>query len=365
VDEVEIVVHAQAPLSDSRWGDVERLKLPRLVSYFWQTAKMRASRLLTVLMLLQQRGRVSAQALAAATQSSVRTIYRDIDHLSAAGVPVWAEQGRHGGFRLRDGWRTELTGLTASEARSVFMAGLPGPAAELGLGQAMAAAQLKLLAALPAAAQADATRVGARFHLDPVDWFRDAVPPRHLQAVAQAVWDTQRLKLRYESWQRVSERVLEPLGLVLKAGTWYLAARRAGQLDVRAYRVAAVESLQVLQQRFAPPPAFDLAAWWRASTARFEAGVYTTNARLRVDEEGFVRLCAFGPRVAAAAFSSAAPCGDAAHEGWVDVEVPIESVDHAVREMLDLAGHAEVLAPHAQRHGLRDAARAMLARYAD
>jgi predicted DNA-binding transcriptional regulator YafY len=329
---------------------------------------MRASRLLTILMLLQSRGRLSALALAEATQTSVRTVYRDIDQLSAAGVPVWAEQGRLGGFQLRDGWRTQLTGLTAAEARSVFMAGLPGPAAELGLGQAMAAAQLKLLAALPADAQADAQRVAARFHLDPVDWFRDAAPPAHLQTVAAAVWNAQRLQMRYESWRQVSDQVVEPLGLVLKAGTWYMAARRAGGSgngagEPRAYRLAAIERLATLDTRFSPPAAFDLAAWWRASTARFEAGVYTATARLRVSEAGFQWLCHFSPRVADAAAHSLSPCLVEGREDWVEVEVPIESVAHAGREMLRLGAEAEVLAPGALREHLRQAAAQMLVLY--
>src|ERR1700716_1040743 len=133
---------------------------------------MRASRLLSILMLLQTHGRMSAEALAAELEVSIRTLYRDIDQLSAAGVPVYAERGRAGGFQLLDGWRTQLTGLTAAEAQSLFLAGLPGPAAELGLGKVVAAAQLKLLAGLPAGWQVDARRISSRFHLDPVGWFR-------------------------------------------------------------------------------------------------------------------------------------------------------------------------------------------------
>ncbi|MBC7941446.1 MAG: WYL domain-containing protein, partial [Chitinophagaceae bacterium] len=295
---------------------------------------MRASRLLTLLMLLQTRGRMSACALAQAAQVSVRTVYRDVDQLSAAGVPVWAETGRHGGICLREGWRTQLTGLTAREARSVFLAGLPGPAAELGLGEAMSAAQLKLLAALPADARADAQSIAQRFHLDPVDWFRSSAPPPHLQAMADAVWRQRRVALRYESWTRTSEQVVEPLGLVLKAGTWYVAARAAGRAQPSAWRLAAVETMSLLEaQAFEPPRHFDLAAWWRASTARFEAGVYSARATLRVNEEGLKALCRFSPAVAESALTRAAPCSV---KGWVDVEVPIESVAHAAREMLRL-----------------------------
>src|SRR5260221_13309365 len=148
-------------------------------------------------MLLQAKGRLSAAALAAELEVSLRTVYRDVDELSAAGVPIYAERGRTGGFQLLDGWRTRLTGLTAPEAQALFLAGLPGPAAELGLGDVMAAAQLKLLTALPAGWQDDARRVSSRFHLDPVGWFQSSGATGHLPAGAQAVWLERPLKIRH------------------------------------------------------------------------------------------------------------------------------------------------------------------------
>ena len=144
---------------------------------------MRASRLLSLLMLLQSRGRISAQSLAEALEVSVRTIHRDVDELSAAGVPIWADRGRLGGFQLQAGWRTKVDGLTAPEAQAMFLGGLPGPASELGLGEAMASAQLKLLAALPDGWREDARRVSARFHLDPIDWYRGPSATDHLPAI--------------------------------------------------------------------------------------------------------------------------------------------------------------------------------------
>ena len=167
---------------------------------------MLASRLLSILMLLQTRGRMSAAALAREFEVSVRTIHRDIDQLSAAGVPVFADRGRSGGFQLMDGYRTNLTGLTQSEAETLFLSGLPGPAAQLGLAQTLAAARLKVMAALPPRVLPNAERIAARFHLDPVAWFRNAEPLPSLQAVARAVWSGHYLDLHYrragqsESW---------------------------------------------------------------------------------------------------------------------------------------------------------------------
>ena len=320
---------------------------------------MLASRLLSLLMLLQSRGRMSAPALARQLEVSVRTVYRDIDSLSAAGVPVYGDPGRNGGYQLRDGWRTQLTGLTPGEAQALFFTGLPGPAKALGMGEAAASAHLKLMAALPGDWQADAARVGTRFHLDPVDWFRDAAPADHLREVAQAVWHEQRLRMRYESWTEVAEREIEPLGLVLKAGAWYVVARR-GRV-ARTYRLTSMHEVQVLKQHFKRPREFDLAAYWAEATQRFEAGVYRDFATLRASAAGLKRLRGFSPVVAQAVQRTA---GKPDATGWVTVTVPMESVDHAAREMLKLGADAEVLEPAELRQRMAQAARKMLALYA-
>ncbi|HJV62704.1 MAG TPA: YafY family protein [Albitalea sp.] len=326
---------------------------------------MRASRLLSILMLLQGRGRLSAQALAEELEVSVRTIYRDVDELSASGVPVWAERGRAGGFQLQPGWRTRVDGLTASEARAMFLGGLPGPAAQLGLGEAMASAQLKLLAALPDGWREDARRVSSRFHLDPVDWFRAPAAADHLPAIAQAVWDEERIRVRYESWNATAERTLEPLGVVLKAGTWYMAARTAGpsgqDKGPRTYRLSNILELAPTGERFSRPARFDLAAFWGESTRRFEADLYHDEARLRVSPRGLRVLSAFSVAVADAAKASAGPADE---QGWVEVRVPIESVEHAAGQFLRLGIDAVVLAPAALRRALRDTVRRIEALYA-
>ena len=156
---------------------------------------MRASRVLSILLRLQAHGRATAAELAEALEVSERTIFRDIDELAAAGVPVIADRGRAGGFKLADGFRTQLTGLTAGEAETVFLAGLPGPAAELGLADLMAMARLKLMAAIPAGAEAG--RIAARFHLDATGWFHAPDSVALLPLIARAVWDARYLEMSY------------------------------------------------------------------------------------------------------------------------------------------------------------------------
>jgi predicted DNA-binding transcriptional regulator YafY len=320
---------------------------------------MRASRLLSILMLLQAKGRVSAATLADEVEVSLRTIYRDIDELSAAGVPVYAERGRAGGFQLLDGWRTRLTGLTALEAQALFLAGLPGPAAELGLAEVMEAAQRKLLAALPAGWQGDARRVGARFHLDPIGWFRDTTPVDHLPAIAAAVWSERRLRIRYESWSGIVDREIAPLGLVLKSGIWYLAAA-VGE-GRRTYRVSNIRALTVLDESFLRPADFDLAAYWAESTRRFEAEIYRDTAALRVSPRGLRLLREMSAAVAEAASRSVEPPDG---EGWTRLVIPIESIDHAAQELIKLGAEAEVLAPAPLRERLGETARRLVALYA-
>lgn len=319
---------------------------------------MRASRLLSILILLQVRGRLTARALAAEFEVSERTIYRDVDELSAAGVPVYADRGPGGGFRLLDGYRTRLTGLTVGEAETLLLAGLPGPAADLGLAAPLATARLKLLAAVPPAAGEGAVRVGDRFHLDPVAWYQRAAPPALLPAIARAVWGQERLRLRYESWSETVRRTVEPLGLVLKAGAWYLVARADGR--IRTYKVARVLDLETLEETFERPAGFDLASHWRGELGRFEGGLRKEEATLRVSPAALSRLDRLGADIAEAVLG-AVP--DAA--GWRLATAPIESVPYAAGLLLGFVDDVEVLAPPELRRALAERAARVSALYRD
>jgi predicted DNA-binding transcriptional regulator YafY len=326
---------------------------------------MRASRLLSLLMLLQTRGRQTAQALADELEVTVRTIYRDIDDLSAAGVPVYGDRGRAGGFQLLDGYRTRLTGMTAQEAESLFLAGLPGPAAELGLGDTLAAAQLKLLAALPEQGRQTASRLNARIHLDPVGWFQEAGKVDILPDIARAVWNEQVIRMRYERWAGIVDRTVEPLGLVLKGGVWYLVARsqvEAGKPagGPRTYRVSNILAHTVLDRRFTRPAHFDLPAHWQESLQSFEAGLYTGTARVKATAAGLKSLRNLGPAFNERITATLQPA-DA--DGWAEADIPLEAVEWTGRQLLGLGLTVEVLSPPELRAHMGEMAAELHRRY--
>jgi predicted DNA-binding transcriptional regulator YafY len=314
---------------------------------------MRASRLVSLLLLLQARGRLTAHQLASELEVSVRTIYRDVESLHAAGVPLYGEAGPDGGYQLLDGYRTRLTGLTAPEAESLFLAGLPGPAAELGLGEVVAAAQLKMMAALPAELRDRAGRISARFHLDAPGWYRDGDRAPYLAAAAAAVWDEQLIDVRYRRWKAPEEvtRTLQPYGLVLKAGRWYLVAARAAQAGsadaapgrVATYRVSQILDLRPLAAHFGRPADFNLAGYWQAYLADFESRRYRGEAVIRLSAAGRDRARHLLEPAANQAIGRTAGPPDAS--GWVRAVIPIETPEHAAGELLRLGADAEVLEP--------------------
>ena len=321
-------------------------------------AAMRASRLVNLLLLLQARGGMTGSQLAQELEVSVRTVYRDVEALSEAGVPIYAERGPHGGVRLVDGYRTRLTGLNEDEAQALFLSGLPGPAAELGLGTVVAAARLKVLAALPPELRARASRLTQRFHLDAPGWFRPAEPVPHLETLAAAVWEERRVTVAYRRPDRIVDRSLDPLGIVLKAGIWYLVATTDGQ--VRSYRVSRVEGVTVTEERFQRPPHFDLVAFWDEAIAAYQESLPQIEAILRVRSAAIDWLAT---SIGDPAWATATQQPDPAGEDWVRVMLRVETIESALADLLRLGPRVEVLEPQTLRQAVIDEARAVLGAY--
>jgi predicted DNA-binding transcriptional regulator YafY len=322
---------------------------------------MRAARLVQLLLLLQTRGQVSAPELAKELEVSVRTVYRDIEALSAAGVPVYSEPGRHGGARLVDGYRTRLTGLTTDEADAVLLAGIPTAAAELGLGTVLAAAQLKVLAALPPELRSRATRVQQRFHLDAPGWFHQNEDLPHLATVAEALWEDRRIEIGYARRDAEVTRTLDPLGLVLKAGTWYLVARHAD--DVRTYRVSRITAARCLDDEFERPEGFDLAGHWAESSDAFERSVQTIRVALLIHPDDVRWL---GRSIDPSSYddvTEAATRATPRDDGRIEVRFAAEQVEIAHRQLLMMGETIEVLEPPELRELLATSAKGMAARY--
>lgn len=320
---------------------------------------MRASRLVQLLLLLQAGGGKTATVLARELEVSVRTVYRDVEALSAAGVPVYSEPGRGGGVRLVDGYRTRLTGLTTEEADAVLLAGLPGAAADLGLGTVLATAQLKMLAALPPELRGRATRIAERVHIDMPGWFHRPDDTPTLATLADAVWHDRRLALRYRRRDRTVDRVLDPLGLVMKAGTWYLVARDGA--DIRSYRAGRIDKAEPTGESFTRPASFDLAAHWATSADDFARSMLRVRARCRIspDHLALLRL-SIDPAAVGEVLASASPPDES---GRVEVTVPSESYDVLTHALLSLGDHIEVLDPPELRARMAAVASAMYARY--
>lgn len=318
---------------------------------------MRASRLVALLLLLQSRGRLTAADLAEELEVSVRTVYRDLADLGAAGVPVYGERGEGGGYQLLDGYRTNLTGLTAEEASALLLAGAPAPAAELGLGSLLAATRLKLLAALPPRLRDVATRAEQRFYMDPASWAHQRPQDqRHLQAVARAVWQDRQVRLSYRRGDdRLVQRTLHPLGLVHKTGTWYLVGAADG--TPRVYRVERIQGVEETAADVLRPDGFDLTEFWSQWEADYAAALptFTTLVRLGPLAQRFRdALGAVAPRTSTEIGTDA--------DGWVRQWLLFDDRRVAVSALLALSPEVDVLEPAALRVDLAAFARQVIAR---
>ncbi|MFF0729476.1 helix-turn-helix transcriptional regulator [Streptomyces sp. NPDC004134] len=337
---------------------------------------MRAARLIHLVLLLQSRPSMTAAELAERLEVSERTVARDVQALGEAGVPVYADRGRTGGYRLVGGYRTRLTGLGRTEAEALFLSGVPGALRDMGLADAGSAARLKVSAALLPELRGAPESAAQRFHLDAPGWWREPDAPELLPAVAEAVWADRTLAVTYRRrpGAEAVEREVEPYGLVLKAGVWYLVARvpEAGGA-YRVYRVERFERASAVGggaggaegraeavgggagaigggagaigggAGFERDEEFDLPGFWAERAAAFARSILRDEVTLRLSPDGLRRLPHVTDRLAAE--DAVAGAGEPDERGWTAVRLRVESADVAYTQLLALGPDAELLGP--------------------
>jgi predicted DNA-binding transcriptional regulator YafY len=303
---------------------------------------LRADRLLSLMLILYHRKRMTAQALAEHLEVSERTIYRDIDALCTAGIPVYTQSGTGGGVFLDEGYRVSLTGLSRDEILTLFVAGDTGPLADLGLGQAVEGSLLKLLAALPDSQQQTVEQLRQRIYIDPANWFQRVQPMPFMPALQQAVWEDRRVRVDYrpvEGERRT--RIIDAYALVAKANVWYLVGREAPR-EVRTYRLSRFHDAELTGETFERLPDFDLETYWRESTARFENRMERTfppyPVRLRVHPDAMWIIAGYME-------GHYTQIGEPDDAGWYTLRMTFDSPGEARMRVLGLGEHAEVLEP--------------------
>jgi predicted DNA-binding transcriptional regulator YafY len=320
---------------------------------------VRADRLLSLVLLLQARGRATARALAAELGVSVRTVYRDLEALVAAGVPVLTESGPGGGCRLMEGYRFPLRGLRPDEAEALLILGVPGVMRELGLDVPLAAAQHQIRAT--AGGQDLAT--AALVHLDMPRWFGGQEDLPCLRDLARALRSGRRLALGYHAPGEAGDpepRVVGPLGLVNKAGLWYLVAESAAASGIRVFRVARIASARPLAEPSERPAGFELAAFWRQWSAEFEASRPRVPVTLRASPVALALVGEVFGQAAGPALAAALPPDE---HGWRVLTLSFEHERAAAHRLAGFGDQVEVLTPASVRTGLVATARQILGRY--
>ncbi|MDQ0983281.1 YafY family protein [Streptomyces sp. V2I9] len=322
---------------------------------------MRADRLVSLVLLLRQRGRLTADTLARELEVSTRTVLRDIEALSSAGVPVYAERGRHGGFALLPGFRTELTGLNHDEALALLAAGSGRGEQVFGLGSALASAMRKVVDALPESHRTTASDAARRFLVDPeTDLLaRRAIvqeaPGATMMAVRRAVLAGHKLRIHYAAADQPARwRTVDPIGLVTVRDRGYLLATRSG--EDRTYRLSRVLDAEELPEAAQRPDRVDLDRIWRERSARFLSGGDHLTVRVRVNPVRREELLDTVLAVRAE---------DPDADGWSRLEVAFQDARHAEWALWQLGTDAEALAPQSLRSALRDRAATIAARYED
>lgn len=319
---------------------------------------MRADRLVAILLLLQTHGQLTAGELAERLEASERTIRRDLDALGAAGVPVYAQRGRGGGWALLGGHRLNLSGLTTEEAEALFLVAGPERLAGLGVDAGVRSALRKLVAALPGPLRDHASAAHAAVHVDPARWGRRAVqPPRHLDALREAVISGRQIELLYaKPGETATERRVHPYGLVAKAGTWYLIGGTSAGL--RTFRVSRVRGVATTDEAVDRPEDFDLATAWDAIVEQFPGTVGAFAVELRVAPDALPWL-----RAALGEWARPTPVDEPGRDGWQRFRAHFPTVEAAASHLVTFGDRVVVLDPPEARDALARIGRHLVETY--
>jgi len=299
---------------------------------------MRADRLLSILLLLQNRGRATTRELAERLEVSPRTIHRDMEALGTSGVPVYADRGAAGGWKLAEGYRTNLTGLKTEEMSALLLAA-PALLADLGLLRPFENAVQKLLASAPSILKNDAEVARERIHVDGAGWHQAAEPVVHLQRIQEAVWLERSIRIAYVrngDGEPPTERVVRPLGLVAKRSTWYLVAE--ADSDYRTYRVSRIADVELLDETFERPAGFNLAAYWQQSTETFRSSLPRYETKLLATPLAVRRL-------QSEKFATLVSAGETTRPGRMEATVQFHTLETAAEAVLGFGADAFVLEP--------------------
>jgi predicted DNA-binding transcriptional regulator YafY len=318
---------------------------------------MRADRLLLIMSLLQTRGQLTSRELATLLEVSERTVHRDMEALSIAGIPVYAERGTKGGWALPDGYRNKMTGMTTDEIRSLIFLHSSSLVKDLGLHNQVQTAFRKLLSALPLTAQREAEIVRERIHIDGAGWHSSADSHMPYLSIAQeAIWAQRKLKIAYRSWDSGAdtERLVCPLGLVAKQSVWYMIAQT--EEEIRTYRITRLKEASILEETFSRPGDFDLAAYWEQSTERFKSNLPRYPASVRVKSARWDRF----KRERYVTVLSLQAIDE---KEWVVAEVEFNTLESACEILLSYGRHAQALSPEQLRLAVHEEGTAVISLY--
>lgn len=329
------------------------MNLVQLGKRIKEEISLRADRLISILLLLQNHGRLTTRELAARLEVSERTIHRDMEALSASGIPVYAERGTSGGWVLSEGYRTDLTGMKPEEMQALLLAHSSSLLGDLGLGGVFEHAFQKMLAAFPERLRGEAERVRQRIHIDGAGWHQSADRLPDLPTIQEAVWQDRMLRFDYRREDSAVERIAEPLGLVAKSSIWYLVARVEGEM--RTYRISRIRNAQVLEKSFQRPDSFDLALYWERSTEEFKANLPRYPARLRFQEAAL-------PRLAQQRYLKLIHMMPA-EQGWIEAAAEFNTLESACEILLGYGSLARVMEPLELRDRVLLEAEAMVELY--